>query len=116
MGRHGTWQARVVRAPTRTGTLVIDEAARNELYNRLEAAIGAGSTSTLMSLLPPVGWADVATKDDLRVLERTMRADLRRGMSDLRADVHNAMRQQTLALIGAMLAISGLTVVAAAVF
>lgn len=95
---------------------MIDEAARNELYNRLEAAIGPNPTSTLMSLLPPVGWADVATKDDLQVLERTMRADFRHEMSDLRADMHDAMRQQTLALIGAMLAISGLTVAASAVF
>ncbi len=95
---------------------VIDEAARNELYNRLEAAIGPNPTSTLMSLLPPVGWADVATKDDLQVLERTMRADFRREMSDFRADMHDAMRHQTLALIGAMLAISGLTVAASAVF
>lgn len=102
---------------------VIDEAARNELYNRLEAAIGADPTSTLMTLLPPVGWADVATKDDLRHLERNMRAEvisvqqtLGTEMHEMRGDMHNAMRQQTLTLIGAMLTISGLTVAVSAVF
>lgn len=95
---------------------MIDEAARNELYNRLEAAIGAGSTSTLMSLLPPVGWADVATKDDLRHLEHAFRSEMKVLEQTIRGDFHDAMRQQTLALIGAMLAISALTVAASAVF
>lgn len=41
----------------------------------------------------------------MKVLEQTIRGDF-----------HDAMRQQTLALIGAMLAISALTVAASAVF
>ena len=95
---------------------MIDEAARNELYNRLEAAIGANPTSTLMTLLPPVGWADVATRDDLRHLESRVLAEMRIVEQTVRGDVHDAMRQQTLALIGAMLTISALTVAASAVF
>src|SRR6266571_920529 len=55
--------------------MAIDESARHQLYQRLEETIGAGATETLMGYLPPVGWADVATKHDLVELER--RLDLR---------------------------------------
>jgi len=48
---------------------MVDEAARHALYRSLEAAIGPEATGTMMTLLPPVGWAEVATKDDLRQLE-----------------------------------------------
>ncbi len=47
----------------------IDERARHELYRGAEELFGTERADTLMSLLPPVGWADVATKDDLRQLE-----------------------------------------------
>ena len=69
--------------------MAVDEAARHQLYRRLEEALGAGPTSTLMTLLPPVGWADVATKDDLRALEASLRgemAGLRGEFSGLRGE------------------------------
>ena len=34
--------------------------------------MGSDSAETLMSLLPPVGWADVATKHDLAALEERL--------------------------------------------
>ena len=48
---------------------MIDERARHELYRAVEELLGTSTADTLMTLLPPVGWADVATKDDLRQLE-----------------------------------------------
>ncbi|MGH2739612.1 MAG: hypothetical protein ACRDH6_03895 [Actinomycetota bacterium] len=70
----------------------IGETDRQELFQALEGAIGKRPTETMMSLLPPVGWADVATKHDLeqvkseleirmeamesRINERIMRAAL----------------------------------------
>jgi hypothetical protein len=38
------------------------------VFNWFEEAMGPERAATLMSLLPPVGWADVATKHDLAVL------------------------------------------------
>jgi hypothetical protein len=55
--------------------VVLDERARHELFLRLEAVLGPESAETLMEMMPPVGWADVATKRDLDALEQRM--DLR---------------------------------------
>lgn len=49
-----------------------DERARHQLFLRLEGALGSESAETLMEMLPPVGWADVATKRDLAALEERM--------------------------------------------
>jgi hypothetical protein len=50
--------------------MVLDERARHELFLRLEQVLGPASAETLMEMMPPVGWADVATKRDLDALEQ----------------------------------------------
>lgn len=55
--------------------MVVDERSRHELYRRLEEVLGPEAATTLIEHLPPVGWADVATKHDLAGLEQ--RVDLR---------------------------------------
>ena len=45
--------------------MAIDERSRHELYLRLEEVLGEEPANTMMEHLPPVGWADVATKRDL---------------------------------------------------
>jgi hypothetical protein len=79
--------------------MAVDERARHQLHSRLDDVLGPEVTGTLMELLPPVGWADVATKQDLAMgLDglrvhvdaqvagiRTEMADLRTEMSELRA-------------------------------
>ena len=120
--------------------MAVDEAARHQLYTQLEQTLGPDATSTMMSLLPPVGWADVATKDDLRMLETSLRgemgalrgemgalrSELRGEMSELRGAVARevsslesrfttALRQQLFAIIAAMLTVSTLTVAAASI-
>ena len=110
--------------------MAVDEAARHELYTRLEELLGQQPTSTLMSLLPPVGWADVATKDDLRMLGLEVRAEIAELRTELRdeiaqvrtelgsqiAGVADGQRRLTLTLVGAMVSISGITFAANAVF
>ena len=55
--------------------MALDERARHELFLRHEEALGPESAETLMEMLPPVGWADVATKRDLEALgDRLMAA------------------------------------------
>jgi hypothetical protein len=52
---------------------IVDEPARHDLYRGLEELLGSKRADMLMSMLPGVGWADVATRqgvrDDLRQLE-----------------------------------------------
>jgi hypothetical protein len=47
----------------------VTEPERHELFNRIEEVLGAPSATTLMNLLPPLGWADVATKRDISRLD-----------------------------------------------
>jgi hypothetical protein len=55
--------------------MAIGEEARHDLYQPLEHVLGHEQATTLMEHLPPVGWADVATKRDLDHLEA--RVDLK---------------------------------------
>ena len=50
----------------------VDERSRLQLAEAVKRALGDDEGITLMELLPPVGWADVATKHDLLMLERRM--------------------------------------------
>jgi hypothetical protein len=51
------------------GRTMIDERARFELHRRLVETLGEDHAVTLMSHLPPAGWADLATREDIRRLE-----------------------------------------------
>src|SRR5688572_7688058 len=64
--------------------MATSERKRRELYESAEASWGAERVDTLMEMLPPVGWADVATKQDLGALE--IRIDA--GMDRVRAELH----------------------------
>jgi hypothetical protein len=76
--------------------------------------LGETEAATLMEYLPPVGWGDVATKHDLSALEErlearlearlggridSLRADVSRDISDLRVEMHDALREQTTRLV-----------------
>ncbi|MSO79335.1 MAG: hypothetical protein EXQ79_06975 [Acidimicrobiia bacterium] len=45
--------------------MALDEARRYELHEAARRTLGDAPGDTLMEMLPPVGWADVATKHDL---------------------------------------------------
>jgi len=52
--------------------MAIDETRRYELHEAARRTLGEMPGDTLMELLPPVGWADVATKQDLAVLKQDL--------------------------------------------
>ena len=64
-----------------------NDKARLELHRRLESVLGAEEAMTLMSHLPPVTWDQVATKDDLRALEASLRGEISVSASGLRAEM-----------------------------
>lgn len=118
--------------------MAIDERARHDLYRRAAEALGPPQADTLMSLLPPVGWADVVTKDHLdqrlTVVSAELRAEMGAGdtalraeitdlraemaagdaglrleMASLRASVERGFRRQTMFIAGLMVAQWGVT-------
>ena len=64
---------------------MVTDAQRRGLYDGLEEMLGSDRAETLMELMPPVGWADVATKRDLDALEERMH--LRFELVDQRFDL-----------------------------
>lgn len=99
--------------------MAVDERARHELHRKLEEVLGPEEAATLMAHLPPVGWADVATKHDLAQLEERMNLrfqameDRIDGMLDrLRGEMFDRMAQQSrvmvMANLGSVLTVTGL--------
>lgn len=82
--------------------MAVDERSRHDLYVWLEQAAGRDRADTLMSLLPPVGWADVATKSDLDHLRAATKSDLESLENRLLATFRGEMLQQTRTLLFAM--------------
>ena len=56
--------------------MAMTETQRTTLYNHLTDAIGQDAARTLMGQLPPSGWDQVATKDDLKASEERLLRDL----------------------------------------
>ncbi|CAN5571197.1 hypothetical protein BH20ACT2_BH20ACT2_03410 [soil metagenome] len=93
--------------------MAITEKGRKNMYQRLEQVLGEEDAAMLMEHLPPVGWADVATKQDLVALKHEMasRFDamdgaidakgsaLRGEISELRAEMYRETRTIVFALI-----------------
>jgi hypothetical protein len=82
------------------GKMAPDERSRLQLADAAKRALGDDAGITLMELLPPVGWADVATKQDLAAIERRLEA------------VEREIRAQTWKLMTLIVAVQGIVVAA----
>jgi hypothetical protein len=91
--------------------LSVDERARHELYLSIEELIGVEKAETLMSMLPPVGWADVATKHDLAELEERLKLGFR---AELHEALNTQMRNITFALVGVVISMGSINLTAIA--
>lgn len=67
--------------------MAVDERTRLALARKLDAVLGTDDASTLMEYLPPVGWADIATKQDLAALEQSLRRELRGEIGEVRGEI-----------------------------
>ena len=65
----------------------ITEASRFQLRTAIGLILSEEAADTLMELLPPVGWADVATKTDLQHLRNEMQADIKNLRDELKGDM-----------------------------
>ena len=80
----------------------ITEASRFQLRTAIGQILNEEAADTLMELLPPVGWADVATKTDLQHLQLTIEVGVRK-----------LIHEQTKWLITTMIAMNAVTVAVA---
>ena len=76
--------------------VIVTEIERTELVNRLVDIIGEGPTETLMKCVIPDGRNQVASKDDLRVLE-----------ANLRGYIDSTLAKQTRLLLGGFATVVG---------
>jgi hypothetical protein len=65
---------------------VVSDQDRRDLYDALEQRLGQGPATTMMELLPPVGWSDLARQSDL-VAVRGEIAQVRGEMAEVRGEI-----------------------------
>lgn len=74
--------------------MTVGDRTRLNLHRKLDAVLGPEEADTLMAHLPPVTWNDVATKDDLRRLETSLRSEMHVGFAAIRTEISQAMERQ----------------------
>ncbi|CAN5744907.1 hypothetical protein BH20ACT4_BH20ACT4_06310 [soil metagenome] len=65
----------------------VTEYERHQLFNWFEEHMGPERAETMMKLVPPVGWGDVATREDLLRFQAATREDLVRFQTATHADI-----------------------------
>jgi len=102
----------------------ITEASRFQLRTAIGQILSEEAADTLMELLPPVGWADVATKTDLQHLHDELKADILNLRNEFKADIQalqlsfettleKRLHEQTKWFITTMIAMNAVTVAVA---
>ncbi len=87
--------------------MAVTEQQRHELYEWAKRLGDEGVAATLMELLPPVGWADVATKRDIDQLRTELRMEFRADLSGLETQLHRELRLQLYWIVGSIWAALG---------
>jgi hypothetical protein len=95
------------------------ERNRHQLYEEVKEVLSVESADELMAYLPPVGWADVATKTDVAMIRSEIdalrveiRGELRVGLAELKTD----LQRWTITTLIAMTGLFGAIVIAAVRF
>jgi hypothetical protein len=95
----------------------VSEYERTQLFRWFEEHMGKERASTMMALVPPLGWGDVATRRDLELLEARLdrRIDsmaTKQDLAELRADLQRtfvtwmfASQASVVAAVGVLLAV-----------
>ena len=84
----------------------ITEASRFQLRTAIGQILSEEAADTLMELLPPVGWADVATKTDLQHLRDELKSDMLNLQLTIEIAIEKRIHEQTKWLITTMIAMN----------
>jgi hypothetical protein len=87
--------------------VIVSEAARREMHSRLVDVLGRDVADVLMEHLPPSGWGDLATRQDLDMLRIELRSEIAELRADLRTEFAAQTRTMVFSVAGIMLATVG---------
>ena len=71
----------------------ITEAAKHDVYKWFEEAMGKERATTLMAMVSPTGWADVATKQDLTHEVTLLRTEMAAEFKQVRTEMAAEFKQ-----------------------
>lgn len=74
---------------------------RYHLHTKATKVLGQKEGTTLMEMLPPVGWAELATKEDLKALQGVMRT----GFAEQNSAFQTDLRKMQGVLLGALVSV-----------
>ena len=89
---------------------------RRILHSAIESACGPRPAEILMEHLPPAGWRDMATKEDLALARSDIQVEMEKLRTELIERIEQGFRSQTWKLIGALIASQSTTIAAIALF
>ncbi len=73
----------------------MSEIERRQLHEEVEKIMSDDSAAVLMRLLPPVGWNDFATKQDLETLGKFMQLGFNNSLLELRNELRKEFVDET---------------------
>ena len=73
----------------------VSEIERRQLHKEVENIMSDYSAAVLMRLLPPVGWNDFATKQDLETLGKFMQLGFNNSLLELRNELRKEFVDET---------------------
>lgn len=87
--------------------MAVTEEARHDLHTYFRETMGHERAATMMELLPPLGWGDLATKQDIHHLREwaAIRFDTMATKADVesvRSTLYRVLFTQTLVVVAAM--------------
>lgn len=82
----------------------VSEYQRHEVFKWLEQQMGPEKAAIMMDLLPPVGWGDIATRNDLQSELAAFRAEMHAAHSELLLKLFFGMVASNATLVGLVFA------------
>ena len=67
--------------------MAITERQRHQLFTRVAEVLGPAEAETMMELMGPASWSELATKADLDGLRTELRADLQRDLTRVQTEM-----------------------------
>ena len=86
--------------------MTVSDEDRRDLFEGFAVLLDRKRANTLMELLPPVGWSDVARRGDIAELRGEI-AELRGEMAELRGETRSQLPKLIAANIASMIGVAG---------